>query len=209
MNKQLILNNIEAFNHWLNGGKVLCSQYHEPSKLDWEDMCWSFNDSDMPVIINDEYVEFRKALAEGKTVQCKDHIDEGDGWYEPEQINAGHFDKTCTYRIKPEEPQFTAGDWVRIGDKITKVSKIKGDAVYMEDGKWQNKNCFELWQPQPDEWCWFYNEGQKSSRLAQFNHIAYGEDREGQYKDMQGNYFTSCEPFIGEVPEYLKKLKDR
>jgi hypothetical protein len=208
MNKQLILNNIEAFNHWLNGGKVLCSQYHEPSKLDWEDMCWSFNDSDMPVIINDVYVEFRKAVAEGKTVQCKEHIDEGDGWYEPKQANAGHFDKTCTYRIKPEEPQFKAGDWVRIGDKITKVSKIKGDAVYMEDGKWQNKNCFELWKPQPDEWCWFWNDDFTEDNSIPTLGKCTPKDIGLYMQHSDCCYYERCEPFIGELPEYLKKLKD-
>ena len=65
----------------------------------------------------------------------------------------------------------------------------------------------KLWHPQVGEFVVLYNfaDGlQKSFRVAQFKQLAHGKGREGQYKDMQGNYFTHCEPFKGTLPTFIK-----
>lgn len=69
MNKALINKYKTEFDHWLKDGKLLynCGQT-------WIECLKSFrwdNDirNDLQFIINDEYVEFRKALAEGKIVE--------------------------------------------------------------------------------------------------------------------------------------------
>ena len=66
---------------------------------------------------------------------------------------------------------------------------------------------YELWKPQTNELCIFWNEDQKSYRIAEFNMIAYGTDREGQYKDMQSNYFTNIAPleFINTLSRFKNK----
>ena len=233
MNKQLILNNKEAFDHWLDGGKVLCKYAGiYPDSNGWRRFVdiWTTSDKYL-VIIDDEYVEFRKAVAEGKTIQSQvQYSTNGCSYPSPcEELKESRWETDTSgtfrgevrlYRIKPEEPQFKVGDWVRIGDKITKVSKIKGDAVYMEDGKWQNKNCFELWTPQPDEWCWFlgddYSDVPVFAKLIKiesiFNRpITYMIQNPNSCKTTYGWTPTvsmdSCEPFIGELPEYLQESK--
>lgn len=84
MNKQLIITYFEEFEHWLNGGNVQV-YYKKDSEPRW----WTDEESidydsidnfsniiknslgldDVLIVIDDEYVEFRKALAEGNTIQ--------------------------------------------------------------------------------------------------------------------------------------------
>ena len=67
MNKELILKYKTEFDHWLNGGKLRHKAY---GKWEQTNNIWSCRTADIAaVIIDDEYVEFRKALAEGKTIQ--------------------------------------------------------------------------------------------------------------------------------------------
>lgn len=71
MNKELIKKYKPEFEHWLNGGKLLIklSTGWEPVPLDY---AWHLTSK--LIIIDDEYVELRKALAEGKTIQVYDVI---------------------------------------------------------------------------------------------------------------------------------------
>lgn len=67
MNKELILKYKTEFDHWLNGGKLRHKAY---GKWEQTNNIWSCRTADIAaVVIDDEYVEFRKALAEGKTIQ--------------------------------------------------------------------------------------------------------------------------------------------
>ncbi len=100
MNKELILKYKTEFDHWLNGGKLRHKAY---GKWEQTNNIWSCRTADIAaVVIDDQYVEFRKALAEGKVVQIaglnpvykNSYVDmEGD-----------LFDKAIElYRIKSEE----------------------------------------------------------------------------------------------------------
>ena len=64
------------------------------------------------------------------------------------------------------------------------------------------------WKPNHKEWCYFFDKasGQKSYRLSQFNHIAFGKGREGMFKDMQGNYYDSCIPFGASLECLVEEL---
>lgn len=67
MNKELILKYKTEFDHWLNGGKLRHKAY---GKWEQTNNIWSCRTADIAaVVIDDQYVEFRKALAEGKTIQ--------------------------------------------------------------------------------------------------------------------------------------------
>lgn len=105
MNKELILKYKTEFDHWLNGGKLRHKAY---GKWEQTNNIWSCRTADIAaVVIDDEYVEFRKALAEGKVVQIaglnpiahptiykNSYVD----------MEGGLFDKAIElYRIKPEE----------------------------------------------------------------------------------------------------------
>ena len=65
-----------------------------------------------------------------------------------------------------------------------------------------------VWKPKHKEWCYFFDKasGQKSYRLSQFNHIAFGKGREGMFKDMQGNYYDSCIPFGASLECLVEEL---
>ena len=124
MNKELIKKYKVEFNYWLNGGELLYSYIDD--KLLWKSMD-EIDKNTYPVyirnpfqlsehhiiIINDEYVEFRKALAEGKTIQmyCK-----YDGvppfWDDMTEVikSIGFVMTKDNYRIKPEDHKFKVGD---------------------------------------------------------------------------------------------------
>lgn len=68
MNKDLIIKYQEEFQHWLNDGKLLSytnNQWFEVSPS-WD---WNSEDNTQLVVV-DDFIELRKALIEGKTVQC-------------------------------------------------------------------------------------------------------------------------------------------
>lgn len=63
MNKELIKTYFEEFKHWLNGGKLQVKFVNDP----WEEApegIFSYNTVNFVLVIDDEYVEFRKAMAE-------------------------------------------------------------------------------------------------------------------------------------------------
>src|SRR5574344_2330456 len=107
MNKELILKYKTEFDHWLNGGKLRHKAY---GKWEQTNNIWSCRTADIAaVVIDDQYVEFRKALADGKIIQ----LDEAAKFSDP---NRGWVDLSCKsfgssthlfpvnyYRIKPEE----------------------------------------------------------------------------------------------------------
>ena len=113
MNKQLIKKYKPEFDHWLNEGSVIIN-----FDLGWcqiaTEFDWSCNISvDALLVINDEYVEFRKALIEGKIIQFYDVIEQHEtdpsldkyGWRDFKSFTAS---STFTfpinkYRVKPDE----------------------------------------------------------------------------------------------------------
>lgn len=105
MNKELILKYKTEFDHWLNGGKLRHKAY---GKWEQTNNIWSCRTADIAaVVIDDQYVEFRKALAEGKTIQIaglnpKAHPTIYKNSYV--DMEGGLFDKAIElYRIKSEE----------------------------------------------------------------------------------------------------------
>ena len=126
MNKELILKYKNEFDYWVNGGKILM-HYGKwvPVSLDAK---WEFFISDLEIIgsfgyiIDDKYVEFRKALAEGKTIQFNfgnfgsNKTDFPNIWKDLDLSIGILSDRALpeNYRIKPkpEESKFKVGDWV-------------------------------------------------------------------------------------------------
>ena len=115
MNKELIKKYKAEFDHWLNGGELLYSYIDD--KLLWKSMD-EIDKNTYPVyirnpfqlsehhiiIINDEYVEFRKALAEGKIVEVAVDYNDIDGYIwkciEDDEFHHFHIEEI---RIKPED----------------------------------------------------------------------------------------------------------
>lgn len=211
MNKELILEYKKEFEHWLKGGKIL--HLNIIDTLDWKDIycddIWldtCITSYKKLIIINDEYVEFRKALAEGKTIQFK--TEDCGTW---EDTNEPKFSQPITsYRIKPEEPKFKVGDWIRQGDYVIKVYRIDSDYYYGKVNGCIAIDKAEKWEPRRGQLCWFWTPAEKL--LPKLGKFLQMEAHNQYYASFgSGNYSCEanlyCEPFIGALPEYIKELK--
>lgn len=88
---------------------------------------------------------------------------------------------------------FKVGDWVHFswGKPFILTEK---DYKYFKDC-----NTLHLWQPQPGEWCWFWNDN-NTLVLAQF---AHGLSNGAKFTSKNLMY-QHCEPFIGQLPSILQ-----
>lgn len=101
---------------------------------------------------NDEYSEFRKAHADGKTIQFKKtHIGTHEitphQWVDWNSYNFC-FNKDTEYRIKPDEPKFKVGDWVYTEEGyLGKVTSHVSNDFYAISGMKRNAKISRLWTP--------------------------------------------------------------
>ena len=200
MNKELILKYRTEFDHWLNEGQLL---YTYPGITGWQqcktDHPWIQEQN--TYIIKDRYVELRKAFAKGKTIQFHNNeLDFSNVWHD-ETDTTLEFVPHCDYRIKPEEPKFKVGNWVRLTIFDNTIHQITSLS-------WDNyKNCFhptlegfygnidsedslEHWKPQPGEFVI------PEVDIDSTSFVVVKWKEEDDY---------ACQPFIGELPTHLKK----
>lgn len=115
--------------------------------------------------------------------------------------------------------KFKTGDWVIVNNSGTYDRYIYQIKEFIPE----SENCFakyrlkgfskflretELlpWQPKKDEWCWFYDKEFKTAILAKYISMCKTE----VYTYFRSSYhidnglFLCCEPFIGELPSWIK-----
>ena len=110
MNKELIKKYKQEFEYWLNGGKLQAKFVYDEWVEAPKDI-FSYNMVNFVLVIDDEYVEFRKALAEGKIIQYRNlKVNAFKNWQDLGNLK---FNPNFEHRIKPEEPKFKVGDWIR------------------------------------------------------------------------------------------------
>ena len=221
MNKQLINKYKPEFDHWLNEGSLLARVITsdeddfmytiwyqvDSNNLDVWKAEYLFNLTDTQIkyykpqfIINDEYVEFRKALAEDKVIEYLGQS--SNVWHEVQEPDF-NLHPTC-YRIKPDEPKFKVGDFVRYAHstpaRALEINNINGNRYYFINSE---MSCLEHelkpWTPVKGEWCWFYDKASKYSHLAQFN-----EMYKNKFRSTTDTPWQFCEPFLNSLPSYLK-----
>lgn len=186
MNKELIKKYKIEFDHWVNGGSVLMGKRNEfNSSIRWYPSVTNpfteLSDS-IVVVINDEYIELRKALVEGKTIQIYTVVDQHPidpksdcyGWKDFNSFTpSSSFSYTIhNYRIKPEH-EFKVGDWVvELCPDVDDYCKPKpsGRPKQIKEIKQGNTGLFYIldsdlykrevhsqyilpWIPEPGEWC--------------------------------------------------------
>lgn len=163
MNKELIKKFKTEFNHYINEGKLLYYSEVDGPYYDVSDETWNFA-CDIGIIINDEFVEFRKAISEGKTIQIYTCIEQHPhdpsldeyGWrdFKSFKPNSSFINSIENYRIKPEL-NIKVGDWVILNDQYYKVRQVEPqwEYVYTEDGRQIWKSFLSVWRPKPAEWC--------------------------------------------------------
>ena len=217
MNKELIKKYKKEFDHWLNGGEVLFFYWG-----DWYSSTYNpkmvfnhINPDDVKCyVINDEYATYRKALAEGKTVQYNfgnhgiNKKDFPNEWKDLDQSIGILADRACpeNYRIKPEEPKFKVGDWVRDlrDNRVFQINSVNFNL------KLSTKNTVYVhWQPKKGEWCWFSNKNGIPT-IGQF--LSIETDGNRKYSATFPNtphpfitYYDYCEPFLGKLPTKLQE----
>ena len=209
MNKELILKYKAEFDHWLNGGKLQVKFVNDP----WGEApegIFSYSTVNFVLVIDDKYAEFRKALAEGKTIQCNAKEGEnditytayGDTWW----VDTTEFKyATRFYRIKPEEPKFKVGDWVihnGVHKRVTKAVDGLIDSLDNQVAVIMKEESLELWKPKEGEWCWFLSNNREPV-LKQFLQMCPIVPT--NYISKQGLISGSVEPFIGQLPSSFLK----
>ena len=200
MNKELIKKYKTEFDHWLNGGKVISKYTLIPtwSNCQSEDI-WRIPDENISkvlIVINDEYATYRKASAEGKVVEVATDYNDVDGYiWKSMEDKEFHYFNIDEIRIKPEEPQFKAGNWVVHPDAKAPWKLSQNSINHLDNSK------LELWQPQLGEWCWFWDSG-NFPELRQFKRILISN----KYQSYQTFTYDYCEPFLGKLPTTLKGL---
>lgn len=194
MNKELILKYNEEFNHWLKGGKLL---YKHRDAETWRDVneLHMWGELELLYVIDDKYVEFRSALAEGKTVQFNSNFPSKtpEAWIDITKIDI-HNTPLSYLRIKPiDTHEFKVGDWVldTTTNCLRQIIEINDKSIRTSgNGTYNNipSTCLKLWQPQPNEWCWFNHGYHLNPTLIKY----ISQD------------ISKCEPFIGNLPQNLK-----
>ena len=95
---------------------------------------------------------------------------------------------------------FKVGDWVR-DLRDNRVFQINSTNFNL---KLSTKNTvYAHWQPKLGEWCWFWNFNEMPT-LEQFSKYHNLDDHLGNYETLAVKLYQHCEPFIGELPTFLK-----
>lgn len=204
MNKELIKTYFKEFEYWLNDGKLL----HKDEFGNWENTrdIWDLRTERIKaVVINDEYVEFRKAGAEGKQLQVS--YDDGKTWFD-KLYRKISWSKSQLVRIKPEKSKFKKGDWVIHNGVVKKVTKaIDGyiDSLDNEVAVIMKEESLELWKPQDKEYFWYKNDLVKFDETKTNCGTLLNSTRGCSYYPAEENFEDYCEPFIGQLPTSIKK----
>lgn len=161
-------------------------------------------------VIDDEYVEFRKALAEGKTVQYRTKHSNWIDYKDNNGINCNIFSSNKSvascyeYRIKPEEPKFKVGDWVHyIHDNNKKalcIDKFIDERYHFSNSSLMlREDEIEKWEPKEGEPCIFWNNSSHSAVIAIFIY------KSNWYYITKNNGYSNCMPFTGVLPPHMKE----
>lgn len=216
MRKETVIKFEKEFIAWCKGESVLKGS---PMSMCNRDLYWEevkdFADwkaLDTVYVLNDSYSTYRKAQAEGKTIQFKPSRDS-----DFKDINMSldsyvkeypHF-SVSRYRIKSEEPEFKVGDWVRNSicrSDIGKVLEFTDEDYPKTVCLTHNEHCFlrwEHWKPQSEEWCWNTVFGLvkvigETTEAGKPCYLCWNPWKKLEQK------LSNLEPFIGELPSHLK-----
>ena len=202
MNLELIRKYEKEFLHMLHGGTLM---FKPNDKQVWFDSVTSPIDWTVEglYVIDDIYCTYRMALAEGKTVEFKQTED--DWWANANSSFCLHVD--C-YRIKPEEPEFKVGDFVRYihinSSKPLRITNINCERYYFENSEIILRvDEIEKWEPKEGDLCVVWdNDDIDCAVIIKFDYI----DASGKY-NCSHTCWDNCMPFTGVLPPHMKDNK--
>jgi hypothetical protein len=96
------------------------------------------------------------------------------------------------------------------GYPVVSMDEKTGDIEYFnENGKnppFNNCNLVEDWEPQENEWCWFWDDMEHCNAHLRKYAEMYLELETKFFVSIDGCAWKYCAKFIGVLPEYLKDL---
>ena len=221
MNKELIKTYFEEFKHWLNGGnvQVYYKKDDEPKWLTDEECIEyeghdnfnhilqnSLEPEDVLIIIDDEYIEFREAIAKGKAVEYLDFKNE---WRDLRE-NCRKLEGVCLsrLRVKPERHKFKTGDWVIHNGVVKRVTKVVDgyiDSLDNEVAVIMKEESLELWEPEDEKYFWYKNDLVRFHETQANLGLLLESARGCSYYPAEKNFEDYCEPYLGKLPSNLKQ----
>lgn len=212
MNKDLILKFNKEFTHVLKGGTVIVKLCDAPECI-WfksEDLAnplWEYaTDKIFAICIDDEYVEYRKALREGRIIECKSADSNWKEWNSHEE----YFDSKLNYRIRP---LYKVGDIVEeaINHKWSYIGRVKDvdlfSLTYSLEGNYTRSSAQEkklrLWTPTEYKYYFFWNKGMTAPHYLQLIEIEEcSQGKKFKAKDINGGhtFYDFVEPNFGPKP---------
>lgn len=102
---------------------------------------------------------------------------------------------------------FKIGDWVAVNGHTQQILEFINEDSYGKTDMVELTNDYvhveELrpWRPQVGEWCWFYDHRDEIPALGQFKKQINGYHSSA----FGGSICHFCEPFIGELPSFIKE----
>lgn len=100
--------------------------------------------------------------------------------------------------------EFKVGDWVR-NSRFGIVQIDRMDDGYLTKDNQYFRVC-ELWQPQEGEWL-IYPSSYEGFSVGKFSHSEHHEDVNitlAIFTDGSSFDISYCEPFIGQLPSFIK-----
>ena len=207
MNKETIKKYQAEFNHWLNEGRLLWTvARNKPNWTQAKETHTDFfntNDKYYIYIIDDEYRELRKALAEGKTIQFNfgnfgpNKTDFQNIWKDLDLSIGILSDRALpeNYRIKPE---FKVGDWLYNipYNKYYRIENVLEDRVETKTFRVYksaiNGIDYSLWKPKQGEWCIVDNSENEDIHISFMVH------------QWQLDSKWTPIPYTGSLPHFIK-----
>ena len=212
MNLELIRKYEKEFLHMLHGGKVLMGKRSPiTNTTKWYTSVLNpfVETSDTTVVvIDDDYYTYRKALAEGKTIQffnTKERLyDSSKPLHTWQDIGTIHTQgRPSDYRIKPEESEFKVGDWITVngptGTFTECISGIADDTYTLSGTNICYKSQASKWEPKKGEVCIFWDIGNMGAVITKLMYIM----STGTYRT-EHSYWDNCMPFTGALPPHIK-----
>lgn len=198
MSKEVILKYLTEFNAWVKGEEVYVMFNNGGHRL--VNSLEDFNKDVKYIVIKDSYFLYRKALADGKTIE--------ERYYTPTDHWGKHLSGFAIspkmLRIKPEEPEFKIGDYVRYihanSPKPLRIVNINCERYYFENAKIILRlDEIEKWEPREGEVCIFWNNDSNTAVIAKLRYIV----STGTYRT-EHSYWDNCMPFTGALPPHIK-----
>ena len=192
MNKELIKKYKKEFDHYINGGTVLAKypKLQDEEASEWlEDDTVFDNLEEALIVINDKFVEIRKAIVEGRQVQFKNSTE----WKDISFLTIRPEETPDMYRIKPT---IKVGDWLFDVQYKTyhRVSRVLSDRVELNEFNILlsviDGYNYEIWKPKIGEFC--------IMELEQANHSAFVVQK------WEENAKWTPIPYTGPIPYYTK-----